>query len=715
MTPSTLLALWRDRWAKPAINVLFVPYRDSALSKYLEDFALAPAWRSRPWRWSVRLLSALAALGVIALPLTPNAQIVFAFVIAAVVVYVRRFAGGVLPWTLASVSLVLSLRYFLWRVGQSLPTHADMLDFAWAYALCCAEFLLWLCGALAVVQRLWPLHQTPQRLTGQPVNWPTVDVVLWVDGADLESLQAQWKALQGLEWPVQRINFHAACPSEPANAVTEWARAQGLALAIDTKTAHDPWSAIVGNTDDLQADFTWFVGMCAPPVDPMFLQDTLGWFAANPSLALLHTPAHPLATKVPHPTLALDMEDKRAQHALVRRRAVQEALPALDTDPNPGPIDRAAHLQAQGWDLAWLVLAAPTITCIYQQAHAWPLKVYAMLQALLERLRFYRPVAHTIWILAPVSVLWLQSLPIQGTLLTLGAFLLPHWLMAQVAIAASESQGRLTFSLLLRELVLPLHLLVRTTQSFVRTQWRHFWLRWRGHSAVRDPALPWAQWGFNLAWFAANAWACAHALQALRTSPFAWNASLLVWMALWAAWNAMQAVSALAIEKEARLVEQTRTQRRKVQAMVQWPGQRPLPCVTSDFPQTTLTLEWPASVRLQDSAHTAQPVFFSLFHGHHEYPFEGHVLTIQDNRLQLQVAPVCVSAYRTLASAIFSRDAQWPRWLPARDADNLLPSRLRALLNTLETAFYNLTVQAALSLWVQRLRNWLRPGKHHHV
>lgn len=720
MTPATLLDLWRDRWAKPAIDTLFVPYRDSALNQRLEAFALSSAWRGRAWGRIVLVLSGLTALVAMMLPLTSNAQIVFAFSILAVVVYARRFAGGVLPLILACLSLVLSLRYFFWRVDTTLPTNASALDFAWAFALWSAEFFLWLGSALMVLQRLWPLHQKPCRLEEPPVAWPAVDIILWVEHATLAQLQTQCKAVQALAWPAQRITLHAMCAHEPDPDIQAWAQTQKLSLTHVASSAQYPWEQILHLGKDLSAPFVWVLDVRSPPTDPRFLQDTLGWFTDNPSLGLLHTPLHPLADTVPAQALLCGI-DGRAQHVLMRRSALEDIASAKM--PRPSVDNSAATCARQtDWEHAWLMVhtpssapAAPSITCVYAHLPAYVPQVHLLLNALRDRILFYRPLARALWMLTPVALLWLKALPIQSTLLTLAAFLLPHWLMAQLAVAASDNRGRLTFSLLLRELVLPLYLLIRTAQSFVRTQCQHLGQHWLRRSGVRDPALPWSRWGTALTWIVLNTWACVHALHALHRSPQPWNGSVLIVLALWAGWNAMQAVGTLAVEKEGRLVEKTHAQRQNVEAMVQWSGQRPLPCVASNFPQTALILEWPPTVPLLDRPQPGQPVFFSLFHGYHEYTFEGHITSLQASRLQLQVTPADLGAYRALASAIFSRDAQWPRWLPARDADRLLPSRVRTLLDILETAFYNLTVQASLALWMQRLRKWLRPGNHHHV
>lgn len=723
MTPSALLELWRDRWAKPAISALFIPYRDSALSRHLESFALSSAWRSKPWYWSMCILSGLAALGVIILPLTPNAQIVFAFMVSAAVVYVRRFAGGVLALTLAGLSLVLSLRYILWRVGMTLPTSAGALDFAWAFALCCAEFFLWLGSALVVMQRLWPLHQTTHRIEDPPVTWPAVDIILWMEQPHLVNLQTQWNAIQTLEWPAQRITCHAVCTHEPTPDIRAWAATQGLALVHSTSPDPLPWGFIRQIEEPLSAPFVWVVDVRSPPIAPRFLQNTLGWFASDPSLGLLHTPSHPWVDLSSASSVMpkLGPIDHSAQHALVRRSALDE-IGNTNWIQSSAKDAMAIRLGQTDWTRAWLLIHSPpknpdthSVTCVYHPANTRALQAHLLMDALQERLLFYRPLARALWILTPVSLLWLQALPIQSNLLTLAAFLLPHWLMAHLAVAASDNRGRLTFSLLLRELVLPLHLLVRTTQSFVRTHCQHLVQRLHRRSGMRDPTLPWSHWGAALAWIGVNTWACTHALHTLGHTVEPWHGSILCLLVLWAIWNGMQAIGYLAIEKEALLVDETRRQRQNVQAMIQWAGQRPLPCVTSNFPQTTLTLVWPESVQMPSQPQPAQPVFFSLFHGYHEYQFEGQVKRIEANRLQLQVAPAFMDSYHALANAIFSRDALWPRWLPARNADNLLPSRVRALWNILETAFYNLTVQASLALWIQRLRKWLRPGKHHHV
>lgn len=719
MSPSALLDLWRDRWAKPAISALLIPYRDGTLSRRLEAFAFAPVWRNRPWRWGVRMAACLALLWATALPLTANAQIVFAIAVTAVVVYVRRFAGGILPLALACLSIVLSLRYFHWRVSSTLPSGAGGLDFAWAFALWSAELLMWLCSALMVARRLLPLHRTTTQQEGLAMSRPAVDAILWIEHATLAELQAQWKAVRALQWPDQRINLRAMCANEPTPEIAAWLLSQGLsATRWAPSEQQPPWERVDLSAIDAGTMLVWILDVRSPPVPPLFLTGCVACFADNPLLGLLHTPANPWtagSTAQATPSSA-GASHGCARHALVRRSALEDIVrPPHRRDPLHNSM--ATCMEMAGWEQAQLdAIGPPSPRCIYAAGTSTGvLRFRRLLDALWVRLRFFRPLAHTLWVLTPIVAFWLGTLPIQSTLLTLTAFLLPHWLMAHLAAAASDHRGRLTFSLLLRELVLPVYLQVRTTQSFLRTHWHHLGQRWRANRSMRDPALPWAQWIAVLAWVALNAWACAQASMALRNSHQPWNGSILILLALWAAWNILQAFSKLAIDKEALLVMQTHAQRQSVEAMVQWAGQRPLPCMARNFPQTKLTLEWPSALDFPEQPRLNDSVHFSLFHGFLEYPFEGRVTAIQSNRLQLQVAAADLAAYQALAGAIFSRDAQWPRWLPARDADNLLPSRVRAVLGVLEASFYNLTVQASLTRWVQRLRKWLRPGNHHHV
>lgn len=710
MKPVLLLELWRDRWAKPPISALFLPYRDGPLSQQLEAFATAPLWRSRWWRWAARLVACLGLATLALMPLTVNAQIVFSAIVIAVMVYARRFGGAPLALGIACLSVVLGMRYLGWRIQTTLVPGFPWTAFAWGVAWWAAEALVWFGSLLMLLDRFWPLQRGPQALPPQAVQWPTVDAIVWADGPVLADIGPQIEALRQQDWPAHRVSLRLVCVRPPSELDRAWAQQHGLALVHYPECTPTPWGQLNRLLWDLDGSMVLVVHASTPALTPRFLQECMGWMHHDSRLALLHTPGHPvLGASTP---VAQQLQcDPRAQVMVWRRQALTD-IAGIDLATAGGSLPR---LRAMGWESAHL-LVPPTATDPAQPGQlarvdrpfpSYGLRSRMALQGMAQALHFYHPLFAAIFALTPVVALGLSALPLQASLLALAAFYLPHWVMASLARSASEPEGRLTFSLLLREQVLPLHLAVRTAQSFVATQSRHLWQRLRRTPTPRDPTLPARLWLTQLLWVAANGWAALQGAQRLLHSPHAAYTSALAVMVAWALWNILQALCRLAIHKEARLVQSTHQARQTMQAMVQTPGQRPLPGATTNFPSETLVLHLrsvPAPMRI------GQTLAFSLFHGYHEYAFEARLSAQENNTLHLQLLPTSVDGFQRLAQAVFSRDAHWPRWLPNREADHLLPSRVRAFLNVLETAFYNLVVQASKPPLIQLLKQWLQPG-----
>lgn len=713
MSPTALLGLWRDRWAKPDISALFLPYRDGKLSRQLEAFALSQAWRSAVWRWLVRLLATAGLIAVAWMPLSTNAQIVLSFLLLAVVVYVRRFASPVVALAIASLSSIMSLRYFEWRLTSSIPISSTLWVFACAFIWWVGEVFSWVLATLKLWSRFWPTERELQLLPSDAYLWPTVDVLLWVDGATPVQLQDQVRQWRTQDWPENKMVLKLASTQTPDPASVQWAHAQRLELVHYPESAGQPWSQINRQLWDLQGDYIIVVGPHTSGIESGFLQQALGWMQADPSLGWLHTPTHALTGA--RSGVAQELQKLRCAKgtdvAVLRRSAVL-AIGGLG-------FPLVQPMRANGWESAHLLTSAATgapqgdgnrfgLSLIDRPFPKYGLYLRMRLQAFADAMGFYSPVWKALFAVVPLVAVVLPTLPLQSTLLALVAFYGPHWLMWHLAEAESEYRGRLTFSLLLREKILPLHLLVRTTLSFSQTQMRHLLNRCTGrHVADRDPAIPIAAWGRAGVWALLNLLLAGAAARQLWDSPqLAYGSALLVF-ACWPAWNALRSIAGLAVDKEAALIEVTRQQRRAISAMVQMPGQRPLPGKTVNFPGELLEVQL---VSTAPQVGIGRVVAFSLFHGYHEYPFEGQVVAASESLVRIHIAPSSKDAYHLLGAAVFSRDANWPRWLPGRDADHLLPSRVRAVLAALETAFYNLVVQATKPPLMQWLKQWLRPG-----
>ena len=160
MTPSGLLSLWRDRWNKPGRNDSYVYLVNGKVSKWIAATAESSNWQTP----GLSLCVATLAIGILLLActasLTTNSQIVLAWSIVSVTVYLRRHSGLVIGLTIAGMSLLLTMRYFYWRLGNTLPTYWG-LSFPLGLLLILAELHVWLRFTLHYIARILSIKTVP--------------------------------------------------------------------------------------------------------------------------------------------------------------------------------------------------------------------------------------------------------------------------------------------------------------------------------------------------------------------------------------------------------------------------------------------------------------------------------------------------------------------------------------------------------------------------
>ncbi len=249
------------------------------------------ASRIASWKIAQLILGAFGAallLMAITIPLDRQGQLIFglaAFAFAAILG--QHSATRRTTIVLVVLSITISTRYIWWRITQTL--HFDNpLAALLGGGLFLAELYAWVVLVLGYMQCVWPLERRVRELTGEPETWPTVDVMVPTYNESLDLVQDTVFAAMDQDYPRSRFNVYILDDGRRPE-FEAFAKAVGCGYV----TRNDNKHAKAGN---LNAAMTKTTGelMCIFDCDHVatraFLQLTVGWFQADPKLALLQTP-----------------------------------------------------------------------------------------------------------------------------------------------------------------------------------------------------------------------------------------------------------------------------------------------------------------------------------------------------------------------------------------------------------------------------------------
>ncbi|MBN9021899.1 MAG: glycosyltransferase, partial [Rhizobiales bacterium] len=251
-------------------------------------------------------LAAGAALFLIGLPISLQAQLIAGSLVVAVMIVLKTIKPeGV--WRLISLSLgtAIVLRYVYWRTTETIPPINQLENFIPGILLYAAELynVCMLGLSLFVVAKPLPLRPSPPS----PAEPPTVDVFVPSYNEDATLLATTLAAAKGMDYPADRLTVwllddggtDQKCRSqnvqEAVAAQERRAHLQQLCIDLDVKylTRAKNEHAKAGNLNNGLAHSSAelvavFDADHAPARD--FLNETVGHFKDNPKLFLVQTP-----------------------------------------------------------------------------------------------------------------------------------------------------------------------------------------------------------------------------------------------------------------------------------------------------------------------------------------------------------------------------------------------------------------------------------------
>ena len=702
MNPRALLALWRARWSKPVI-LREVPYLHGKVNKWGERVVASSLWSqsAAPYLAAVVALFLFVVLCATSPPLTNQMQ--FSVGILLVSLFIRRYSGLFVTLTLATLALISSSRYLIWRFSSTLPTELNT-DFLLGFCLCSAELIVCVSVALEILRALWPQYRAVAPLMTAPERWPRVDIFLLLAGRSPVEVEAMANQAAAIDWPKKRRMLYLLDDQERIE-LRELAAARGArylvnASATGTKVAdvnhalplsHGEFIAVFDDQDAIERNI---------------LRTTLGWLVRDLRLGMLISQTHFIA---PSPTpLSLAQLDPLAppqSFALFRRTMLSKiSEPALKNalEEPTSESHTALKLRAVGFRSAYVgmkrlvmtdpraALAQPVRNALSGAKASVLIRVDDPFSERLLRhkqrlvdmaalLAFYAFIPRAIFLIAPLLFLLGGVNLIQTSPELFAVWALPHFLQGLIARARLRGRTRFSIEVDLREGLLSVYLMLRTVLRLLRPgisslEKVRLFLSPRPEGPIAWASVIW----FGTVMLLSLVAVVVGVVDSLTSGSIQQNVVALY--VIWCAYNVMQLAAVLAVGEEARSIRQYHRHMRSMPAMLRLASGRKISCTTQNFPDETLELALPSSLNVGAD----EAVTVSLFTEQREYPFAAHAVAVRGTRLLVTIDDAAQPAFSALGAAYRSRGSDWPQWLPGQHADRLLPVWLSsAIINSL--------------------------------
>ncbi|WP_408886872.1 glycosyltransferase family 2 protein, partial [Komagataeibacter swingsii] len=206
-----------------------------------------------------------------------------------VLLVLNRRPGRGITIFLMMLSLLMSLRYIVWRLTMTVQFN-NWLQATLALMLLAAETYALVTLCLSYFQMAWPLRRREHPLPDDTAQWPSVDVFVPSYNEELSLVRSTVLGALDLDWPEDKLNVYILDDGR-RKAFRDFAQASGAGYIIRAENNH----AKAGNLNHaLHVTHSQFAVIfdCDHVPTRGFLKRTVGWMMADPNLALLQTPHH---------------------------------------------------------------------------------------------------------------------------------------------------------------------------------------------------------------------------------------------------------------------------------------------------------------------------------------------------------------------------------------------------------------------------------------
>lgn len=706
-----LLSLWRERWGKASTDASSLPYLRGKINQWSNRLAHAQIW-SLPFS---SMLIFIGCLLFFALQLTvrfsPLGQLGYSLIFIGAALYVRRFQGMVFTLMLLAMAFLVSSQYLNWRFNSTLGVHLNS-DFLFGFGLWLAELYLFLLTGFHVLKHIWPLTWSKQSLPKETYDWPSIDVFIAVHNQSEATIQSLAASAMAMAWPPKKITFYLLDNQqrddiELLSHNLEIHYLSALSSGQDLPEMAN--QALAKSTGDL---ILLLDGARGPHAQ--FLHQTVGWLFQHPSLGMVETPDHSLAPGLNRRSRTLFQETKQGPSFSLTRRSMLAAAGGFSSAPVTEHDHTALNLQALGFGCAyagWSNNSAPVINnarnagkdrtlddadvfCVNQPFNANVLCLQQYLHGLVNAMQFYYPSIRFVFFASPVAYLLAGVYVIQTTPDFWLLYALPHLLMGRMVLARLNDKSRLTIFSEMNETITAWYLLLPTTLTFIRTRFNQFWSQvgqTHVHTMYQTDRLLLLAYGsvglLNLIGLVLGSWYWFEA----NLIP---NDITPVYL-LWSVFNLLCLATMFSVTEEAKAIHHHQQTSRNLSVMLKLMSGRSVSSMTQNFPDLPLVIKSPSFLNLPIES----VVGISLFYRHHEFPFNTKVVLKDNETIHVNIDQQASMQYHALASTVFARHNEWPKWLPGRHADRPWPHWVSQHIGNVSVFFSH---AAALHNWIQK-------------
>ncbi|NNA05891.1 UDP-forming cellulose synthase catalytic subunit [Pseudomonas lundensis] len=701
---------------------------------------------SRKWgaiRWNTRKVLYIA-IGIVASvlilicvtePFDYLAQLVFVILLWGIAMLVRRMPGRFPTLLLIVLSIIVSCRYLWWRYTSTLNWN-DGLDLTCGLILLAAETYTWLILILGYVQTSWPLNRKPAPLPADTREWPVVDLMIPTYNEELSITRGTVYAAMGIDWPRDKLRIHLL---DDGNRPEFKAFAEEVGIHYIARA--DNRHAKAGNlnhaltlTDgELVAIFD-----CDHMPARSFMQLTVGWFLADPKLALVQTPHHFLSPDPFERNLGTfrnrpnegelfygliqdgnDMWNAAffcGSCAILRRSALEEiggfAVETVTEDAHT-----ALRLHRRGWNSAYLRipqaagLATESLSAHIGQRIRWARGMVQIFRtdnpllgkglSLFQRICYANAMMHfllglprLVFLTAPLAFLLLHAYIIYAPALMILLYVLPHMIHASLTNSRMQGAYRQTFWGEVYETVLAWYIARPTTVALFSPSRGKFNVTAKG-GIMEENQFDWHTARPYLVLSALNILGLGFAVWRLFTGPTDEILTIIV-SVLWVIYNLLIIGAAVAVAAEVRQVRQTHRVQTRLPGAIQLNDGHSYPCQLVDYSDGGAGLQLNGPLQLP----VGTPVSLIVQRGNREFMFPATLTRSSGLFMGVSLTTLTPQQRVEFVQCTFGRADAWLDHNSEFEADRPVQS-LREILTLGVKGYYRL--YQYLPAWVRHI------------
>jgi len=281
--PLNLLIKWTQWLEKKAENMAYETTLKMNQKKHKTSFF------SSVINALLMLFIIILAVLCFTVPFSLEAQAFFVIILWVMAMMFRRMPGRFATMPMIILSVTISCRYLWWRVTSTL-NYDDPLALVLGVILLMAESYSWLVLMLGYFQNIWPLKRKPVTMTGDPKDWPAIDLMIPTYNEDLDVVRATVYASLGVDWPSDKINIYILDDGK-RDSFRDFAEEVGVGYIRRPKNNHAKAGNINYALEQTSGEYVAIFD-CDHIPTRAFFQMSMGWFLKDPKLAMIQTPHH---------------------------------------------------------------------------------------------------------------------------------------------------------------------------------------------------------------------------------------------------------------------------------------------------------------------------------------------------------------------------------------------------------------------------------------